>query len=162
VTASTNPLGGSSTWLTEQLIGGDTNAMFGLSCPTEALCVAAGKYGQLLTTTNPRATGLPEPPPPASVPSPTTILQHHPKKRIRLGLRTPAPTVAFGFSAQGEAGSFSCRLDSRPFSACTSPRRYRVGVGPHVFRVRAAGPGGTGPAVGYGFRVSRAGSHGRR
>ena len=156
VYASTNPLGGASTWRTEYLIGGDTNAMFGLSCPTENLCVAAGEYGQMLTTTNPRATGLPEPPPPPSPsppPPPTTLLLHQPRKTIRLGVRTPPPTVSFRFGAQGEATSYRCRIDGNLSGACSSTKRYRVGAGRHTFRVSASGPGGTGNTVAYSFRV---------
>jgi hypothetical protein len=154
VFASTNPLGGSSTWLTEHLIGGVTNAMFGLSCPTTTLCVAGGKYGQLLTTTNPAATGLPEPPPPTP---PNTVLLHKPRKTIRLGVRTPAPTVAFRFGAEGEATYYRCRIDSKPGALCSSPRKFRLGTGSHVFRVRAFGPGGPDATLlTYRFRVVRA------
>jgi hypothetical protein len=156
VTASTNPLGGQTTWLTEHLIKGVTNALFGLSCPTEMLCVAAGKFGQILTSTQPAATGLPEPPPPP--PPPTTALTHKPPKMIRLGVRAPAPTVAFRFKGRGTGPFwFRCKLDSKPGAICAAPRKFRVGVGNHVFRVRAFGPGGgaTNQLV-YHFKVERA------
>jgi hypothetical protein len=156
VSASTNPNGGSTTWLTEHLIKGVTNALFGLSCPTETLCVAAGKFGQILTTTAPAATGLPEPPPPP--PPPSTLLMHAPPKVIHLGVHTPAPTVSFNFKGSGIGPFwFRCKLDSRPGAICANPRKQRVGVGNHAFRVRAFGPGGGAPTqVVYRFKVERA------
>jgi hypothetical protein len=156
VTAATNPLGGSAAWLTEHLIKGVTNALFGLSCPSETLCVAAGKFGQILTTTAPAATGQPEPPPPP--PPPTTLLMHAPPQKIRLGVRTPAPTVSFRFEGEGTGPFwFRCKLDSKPGQICAAPRKYRVGVGRHTFRVRAFGPGGGSPTqLVYRFKVERA------
>jgi hypothetical protein len=156
VTAATNPLGGSAAWLTEHLIKGVTNALFGLSCPSETLCVAAGKFGQILTTTQPAATGLPEPPPPP--PPPTTVLMHAPRQTIRLGVHAPAPTVSFRFNGSGIGPFwFRCKLDSKPGGICASPRKFRVGVGKHTFRVRAFGPGGGAVTqVVYSFKVERA------
>jgi hypothetical protein len=156
VTASTNPFGGPTTWLTEHLIKGVTNALFGLSCPSETLCVAAGKFGQILTTTAPAATGLPEPPPPP--PPPTNVLLHRPHKVVRLGVHAPAPTVAFRFKGSGIGPFwFRCKLDSKPAKVCKSPLQARVGVGNHTFRVRTFGPGGgaTSQLV-YKFKVERA------
>jgi hypothetical protein len=113
-------------------------------------------YGNQLTTTNPAATGVPEVLPPPPPPPPRTYLLHHPRKQLRLGPRAPAPTVSFRFSAQGEATYYRCRLDSRPNVVCASPRKYRVGVGSHVFKVRAFGPGGKAPAaLVYRFSVQR-------
>jgi hypothetical protein len=156
VTASTNPTGGSQAWVTEHLIKGVTNALFGLSCPSETLCVAAGKFGQILTSTAPAATGLPEPPPPP--PPPTTLLMHAPPKVIHLGVRTPAPTVAFRFKGKGIGPFwFRCKLDSRPGAICKNPRKVHIGVGNHSFRVRAFGPGGgAATQLVYKFKVERA------
>jgi hypothetical protein len=156
VTASTNPLAGPTSWLTEHLIKGVTNALFGLSCPTETLCVAAGKFGQILTTTQPAATGLPEPPPPP--PPPTTVLMHAPRQAIRLGVHAPAPTVSFRFKGEGTGPFwFRCKLDSKPGTICTSPRKFRVGVGKHTFRVRAFGAGGGATTqLVFHFKVERA------
>jgi hypothetical protein len=162
VSASTNPAGGYSTWLTEHLIKGTTNALFGLSCPSETLCVAAGKFGQILTTTAPATTGQPEPPPPPAPPS--TLLMHAPRKHIRLGVHTPAPTVAFSFKGSGVGPFwFRCKLDARPGAVCSNPLKARVGVGNHAFRVRAFGPGGGAPTqVVYRFKVERAKPRPRR
>jgi hypothetical protein len=156
VTASTNPPGNWGTFVTEHLIKGVTNALFGLSCPSETLCVAAGKFGQILTSTQPNATGQPEPPPPP--PAPTTVLSHTPPKTIHLGVHTPTPQVAFRFGATGTGPFwFRCKLDSKPGRVCPSPRKARVGVGNHVFRVRAFGPGGgAATTLVYRFKVERA------
>jgi hypothetical protein len=151
VTATTNPLGGSAAWLTEHLIRGVTNALFGLSCPTETLCVAGGKFGQLLTTTDPAATGQPPPPPP-----PGTRLLGRRRRLIRLRVHQAAPTVSIRFGAIGTAAFYRCRIDSRPSGLCSSPRRFRVGIGRHVFRVRAFGAGGGDPTPAiFRFRVVR-------
>jgi hypothetical protein len=156
MTATGNPVGGPGAWLTEHLIKGVTNALFGLSCPTETLCVAAGKFGQILTATQPNATGQPESPPPPAPPS--TLLMHAPPKLIRLGVHGPAPTVSFSFKGSGVGPFwFRCKLDSRPGIVCTKPFKTRVGVGNHAFRVRAFGPGGAAPTqVLYRFKVERA------
>jgi photosystem II stability/assembly factor-like uncharacterized protein len=152
VTASTNPTAGSTAWATEHLIRGITNALFGLSCPTEGLCVAGGKFGQLVTTTDPAATGQPIPPPPAP---PNTQLRRRPRHLIWLRPRQAAPTVSFRFAARGVATFYRCQLDSRRSGLCRSPRHFRVGVGRHVFRVRAFGPGGGDPTPTiFRFRVS--------
>ena len=134
-----------------------TNALFGLSCPTEALCVAGGKYGQLLTTTDPGADRgcrrLPRLHPP---PGPASCTQ--PRATLRIGARAAAPTVAFRFAGTGTGPFyFRCQLDKRPGGLCSAPRKYRVGAGNHVFRVRAFGPGGGDPTpLVYKFRVLRA------
>ncbi|HEY2480079.1 MAG TPA: hypothetical protein VGI17_15295, partial [Solirubrobacterales bacterium] len=122
----------------------------------ETLCVAAGKFGQILTTTAPAATGLPEPPPPP--PPPSTLLMHAPPKVIHLGVHTPAPSVSFNFKGSGIGPFwFRCKLDARPGAVCANPRKVRVGVGNHAFRVRAFGPGGGAPSqVVYKFKVERA------
>src|SRR5262249_26074312 len=120
------------------------------------LCVAAGKFGQILTTTQPDATGQPAPPPPPA--PPTTLLTHAPPKLIHLGVHAPTPTVAFRFKAQGSGPFFfRCKVDAKPGAICTAPRKSRVGVGRHAFRVRAFGPGGGATTtLLYRFKVERA------
>jgi hypothetical protein len=151
VSATTTPTSGG--WATEHLIKGVTNALFGLSCPSEALCVAGGKFGQLLTTTTPALTGHPPPRPPAP---PGTRVLHRPPATIRVGYRHRGPvSVAFRFAATGTAPAyFRCQLGGRRSGLCASPRQLRVGVGRHVFRMRAfnAGGGDPTPAV-IRFRV---------
>jgi hypothetical protein len=52
---------------------------------------------------------------------------------------------------------FVCKLDRRPLKRCRSPKRYRhIGLGRHVFRVRAIGwTGLKGPAATSRFVVHR-------
>jgi hypothetical protein len=46
--------------------------------------------------------------------------------------------------------SFQCKLDGTPFGPCQSPKRYRVSLGRHTFKVKAVGD--STPAV-FSFRV---------
>jgi Ca2+-binding RTX toxin-like protein len=80
-----------------------------------------------------------EPPrPPRDRTPPRTRITRHPPKVVRLG-RGPR-RVAFRFTASEPGSTFSCRLDSRPYSRCRSPRAYFVGRGKHVFRVTSTDP----------------------
>ncbi len=103
------------------------------------------------------------PPPPPKPPEPkrpqrdltppVTRLGRHPNPQ----LFTPQPRrrVVFGFSATEKGGSFRCRIDSRPFGPCRSPRTYRVSPGHHTFRVFAIDAAGNRDRtpVAFGFRV---------
>jgi hypothetical protein len=66
-----------------------------------------------------------------------------PHRPLHLGLRGPAePTndrsPTFGFSSNEEGASFECRIDSDPFSPCSSPHTTAaLADGPHDFQVRA-------------------------
>jgi hypothetical protein len=80
-------------------------------------------------------------PPPALMP-PTRIFP--PQTRIFAGPqgRTDARRVTFRFTADQPAG-FACQLDSRRWSSCKSPQRFRrLLLGSHVFKVRAIGLSG--------------------
>lgn len=76
--------------------------------------------------------GIAEPGPKPPV---DTLLAKRPAKQTRKRL------AKFTFSAVGEAVSFECKLDRRPFAPCTSPFRRRLAAGPHIFQVRAVGLG---------------------
>jgi Ca2+-binding RTX toxin-like protein len=98
---------------------------------------------------------LPKPPPPAPADTrpPQTRLTAHP----RALLRTPKKfrRVAFRFASSEVGSSFRCKLDSKPFRPCASPRAYRVKAGRHAFRVfaiDAAGNRDLTPSV-FRFRV---------
>lgn len=81
----------------------------------------------------------PEPPrtvvPPRDRVAPRTRLGFHPRATV-FSARTWR-TVGFRFAANEPGVSFRCKLDARPYRACTSPRAYRVRVGRHAFRVVA-------------------------
>jgi Ca2+-binding RTX toxin-like protein len=115
---------------------------------------AAEEFNELPLLSEP----TPPPAPPPSAPPkdrtpPKTKLLRHPAKLLRVapGHREP---VAFRFTAS-EASSFRCKLDRKPYAPCRSPRRYRVAVGRHVFRlfaIDAAGNRDRTP-VSFEFRV---------
>ena len=50
---------------------------------------------------------------------------------------TSSTSAQFEFTSTEIGSSFECSLDSAPFSACTSPATYTVGLGSHQFQVRA-------------------------
>jgi hypothetical protein len=52
-------------------------------------------------------------------------------------VRTPARRAEFEFGSSDIGSRFECKLDRRPYRACTSPHRVEVQLGRHAFRVRA-------------------------
>ena len=158
---STNPAGGAGAWAFSNVIPaplapeGAPNGMFAISCPTTALCAAAGQSEQIITSTDPFVTEL------AKTLGKSKRLQvvitRHPGKRVNPGKR--GARVTFRFHAIGpgaKAARFKCKLGGRRFRSCKSPSRYRVGSGSHAFRVRAQAAGGTkSPPASFHFRVGR-------
>ena len=57
-----------------------------------------------------------------------------PKKKIKT--RKPKVKVKFAFAAP-DAASFLCRIDGKKFTACSSPKTYKVRPGKHAFEVEA-------------------------
>jgi Ca2+-binding RTX toxin-like protein len=111
---------------------------------------AAEEFKELELLTEPP----PPPPPPPDRTPPQTKLLRHPAKllRVRPGRRA---LVAFRFAANEAGAAFECKLDRKPFARCRSPRRFRVGVGRHAFRlfaIDAAGNRDRTPAL-FRFRV---------
>jgi Ca2+-binding RTX toxin-like protein len=112
---------------------------------------AAGEFEELPLLTQPT------PPPPPATPKdrkpPRTKLLRHPPKLLRVAPGRRA-AVAFRFAAS-ETSSFKCKLDKKPYAGCRSPRKLRVRVGRHVFRlfaIDAAGNRDSTPSV-FQFRV---------
>jgi len=68
---------------------------------------------------------------------------------------TTARRVTYEFISSEAGSSFSCKIDSRPFRPCTSPKKFKVKRGKHVFKVRATDQAGnTDPTPAkYRFRV---------
>jgi Ca2+-binding RTX toxin-like protein len=114
-------------------------------------------------------TQLPPPPleetPPAAEPAPppkVTPPRDRIAPRTRLGSHPPATvlsarawrTVSFRFTANEPGARFRCKLDARPYRACTSPRAYRVKAGRHAFRVVAIDRAGNADPTPALFRFS--------
>lgn len=155
VLVSTDPTGGMLAWSFENVIpfgSSDGNGMFGISCPATSLCAAVGQRFQVLTSTNPFAKDKPQPLGRGES-TRVVITAHSPK---RLNHRKGGVRVAFRFRGIGKVARLECGTDRRRFRACESPRRYRVGKGKHVFKVRAVGRDGrrSRPAA-FHFRVGR-------
>ena len=60
-------------------------------------------------------------------------------KELTNGQRISQPKVSFAFNGEDNIGisGFECKIDSDPFSPCTSPANYKVSIGEHAFSVRA-------------------------
>jgi hypothetical protein len=86
---------------------------------------------------------------PCDLRAPFGRLTKHPKKRSKSG------TAIFKFTTDDPAASYECKLDKKPFAACTSPKKYRkLKVRKHAFRLRASDAVGNAakPAV-FRWRV---------
>jgi hypothetical protein len=167
VLTSTNPTGGPGSWTFANVLPypqvDDTafNAMFGVSCPSPSLCAISGNRGQLFTSSDPFTVA----PPPAApgkksqknkkrVKRPRTRIAAQPLPGIEIGGHRTK--VRFRFFAMDHAfvRGFVCRLDGQKPKRCGSPKTHRVGLGRHVFRVRAIGWSGLkGPAAVSRFKV---------
>jgi glucose/arabinose dehydrogenase len=78
-----------------------------------------------------------------------------PKLDARPAKQASSGVARFVFATPGASG-YQCRIDRRQVAPCHSPRTYRqLRPGPHTFRVRAVGVGGTPISVAtvYSWRV---------
>ena len=170
---STNPTGGQRDWTFTNILpypGVDetaANHMFGVSCPSISLCAVAGNKGQIFTSKDPFVA----PPGPIGKGGkwggkgnkkrpkrPRTTIAVGPAPGIEIRGRTIK--IRFRFFAQNHAHvrGFVCKIDRRPTKRCRSPKSYHVGIGKHVFRVRAIGwTGLKGPPAVGGFEVCHPG-----
>ena len=73
-------------------------------------------------------------------------------------LTAPRRQATFDFRSSEPGGGFQCKLDSRSFSACRSPKTYRrLSAGKHTFQVKAldlSGNWDTTPAIAR-FRIPK-------
>jgi Ca2+-binding RTX toxin-like protein len=86
---------------------------------------------------------------------PGTSVLHRPQRVVFAA--ASRRQVSFTFRSNESGSTFRCRIDRGPFRPCTSPRRYRLVPGRHVFRVYAIDPAGNRdrtPAV-VSFRIRR-------
>jgi hypothetical protein len=83
--------------------------------------------------------------PPISTPSPdvaapeTTLIGI--KRVATVGAKAARAKIKARFTSESGA-RFECKLDGRPYVACSSPRTLKLKVGKHVFRVRAVDAAG--------------------
>jgi Ca2+-binding RTX toxin-like protein len=112
--------------------------------PIECETVRGGAPNNFETQTELPPPPPPPPPPPAppvakspppDLTPPRTRLTRHPPRA--LAARRLPRRVSFSFSASEPGSVFRCRIDRRPYRACSSPRAFRVGRGRHAFRVFA-------------------------
>lgn len=73
---------------------------------------------------------------PKANPVPSTQLGGHPWDR------SPKRIAKFTFGSSEPGSRFQCKLDLKPFRACTSPYEKKVKLGKHRFQVRAIDPQG--------------------
>jgi hypothetical protein len=81
--------------------------------------------------------------------APETTTTKEPRKT------TTAGRVTFKFISSEEGSTFRCKVDKKRFRPCTSPKKFKVKRGKHVFKVRATDQAGNTdltPAK-YRFRV---------
>ena len=82
-----------------------------------------------------------------SLKAPNTVLRIHPARQSHRS------TARFTFSSTQADSTFRCKLDSKPFQACRSPRVYKhLLPGNHVLRVKAVGRDGATDASSVIFR----------
>lgn len=84
------------------------------------------------------ATFTSNPPPPVT--APVTTITRAPKKMMRT--KAKRTKVRFAFRSDQPGSTFECKLDRRPFAACSSPLRVKVKRGRHTFQVRAVNAAG--------------------
>jgi hypothetical protein len=75
------------------------------------------------------------------------------------GKRFFKPRVKFKFSANEVGVTFQCKIDNRPWQKCTSPYRFNVKRGWHVFQVRATDAAGNVDPKPATFRFRRVVRH---
>jgi hypothetical protein len=172
VLSSTDPTGGAGAWSFANLMPyteAEGNALFGASCPSPSLCVASGARGQIFTSTDPFAAGDSTRQSGGRGGRGVRQGKHHRRRRGKKRPRSKIVTVRLPtkkqvhrhsgkvmirFHSVGRAYGFVCELDRRRWRRCHSPRRMRVRVGKHVFRVRAIGSTGLrGPAAVERFQL---------
>ena len=88
-----------------------------------------------------------EEPPVDDTTAPETTITKHPKKK------TTKRKAVFAFEANEAGSTFECKLDKKPYKACTSPRKYkRLKRGKHKFSVRATDAAGNTDATPATYR----------
>jgi putative hemolysin len=167
VLTSTDPTGGPSAWTFTNMLPfpqvdeTEANGTFGVSCPSTTFCAIAGAKGQIFTSADPFVVA----PTPAKKGTGAGKGKKRPKRpRVTIARQPPGGIETEGSKVRARAffyarkhvqvRGFSCKIDKRPARPCRSPRVFTVGIGKHVFRVRAIGwTGLKGPPEVARFKV---------
>lgn len=170
VLTSNDPTKGRGSWSVTRLIPYEQpasehelplNGLFGVSCVSTSFCAMVAIDGKVFTNTDPFAE-----PPMQSPRSPDPGKKRGPKRpRVRIAdtiVRSPKRVqrkhrvrVLLRFFANGPVRRFECRVNSGPYKACRSPKRFSFEKkGTYAIRVRAVGVTGLpGPVTGKRIRV---------
>jgi hypothetical protein len=81
--------------------------------------------------------------------APQTKLISTPPKTVTKG------SVRFRFKANETGATFQCKIDKKAWRPCTSPKKVKVKVGKHVFKVRATDLSGNTDATPAKYRFQR-------
>jgi hypothetical protein len=81
--------------------------------------------------------------------APQTTITSEPHKRLT------RRKARFGFASSESAGTFSCKVDRRAWTRCSSPATFRVRIGRHHFWVRATDPAGNTDPTPAAYRFRR-------
>jgi hypothetical protein len=168
VLTSTDPDGGPGDWTFRNIVPfpfveeTQLNAFWGASCASRSFCAISAMAGTIFTSTNPFEVSAP-----VAIAKGGKKSKKRPKRpRVQIAsgpppgveITTRKVTVRFRFFARHhvQVRGYLCKLDKRRAKRCRSPKPYRVGLGRHVFRVRAIGwTGLRGPVETWRFEVCR-------
>jgi hypothetical protein len=85
-----------------------------------------------------------------------------PETKIKKGPKTvetskPKAKITFTFTSSEPGSTFECRLDKKPFKACSSPTKVKAKLGKHRFQVQASDAAGNPDLspVTFKFKVLR-------
>lgn len=175
ILTSSDPTGGPADWSFTNIAPypgveeTGPNHFFGASCPSRDFCAVSGNGGMVFTSGNPFAVEPAATGPVRKGKRKRKGWKRPKRPRVTLakvpppGVETPGgrkTQVLYRFFApkRVQVRGFVCKLDNRRLRRCKSPKAYRVGLGHHVFRVRAIGwTGLRGPAEVHRFKVCRPG-----
>lgn len=170
ILTSTRPTGGPGDWTFTNVApfpgvdGTAANALFGASCPSRDFCAVSANGAQIFTSGDPFEA---EQKAPGTAPGKQRGKRRPKRPRTTIAAMPPPGveiphgrkiTIRYRFFARNhvQVRGFVCKLDGRPLKRCRSPKAYRIGVGRHVFRVRAVGwTGLRGPVEVHRFRACR-------
>ncbi|HUB99330.1 MAG TPA: calcium-binding protein [Solirubrobacterales bacterium] len=131
----------------------DIHPQFNDPVPVECETVREAAPNNYRVSVTPLKPPAPPPPPAPDVKPPRTKVTKHPAKVLWTAKRHRR--VSFRFSSSEKGSSFRCKVDSKPYRSCHSPRTFNLGLGRHVVRIEAidaAGNVDSTPAV-YHFRI---------